>query len=259
METRAIDRPTAETVQRLVEALELAPPLVAIYDAPPSAGFEPLVRAKGGACCFAYYDRWVTGETLVVERSDDDFEQPGHGCPGLHRALGLTEGHPSWMANFLTDGGGGAPMGEGLKASPALAQEYLDRARAPRPEGDHVLMGRLRLEQWPAVRSVTFFADPDRLSALMTLAAFWSSDPDEVAATFSSGCGLMWRALESQGRDRAVLGCTDIAMRRYLPRDLLCLSVTPARFARMVDYPDDAFLNRSWWKQLLSARRRRAR
>ena len=43
------------------------------------------------------------------------------------------------MANFLTDGKNGAPMGEGLKATPALAQEFLDQIVFPEPVGDHVL------------------------------------------------------------------------------------------------------------------------
>jgi hypothetical protein len=258
MGTTIDGRPTAEQVRRLLDALQLETPLVAIYDADPSAAFEPIVRAKGRACCFAYYPRWLKGETLAIERSDDDFETPSHGCPGMQRAFGLNAKTPTWMANFLTDGAQGAPMGEGLKASPALAQAYLDRVRPLEPAHGHLLMGPLRLEQWPAVRSVTFLADPDRLSALLTLATYWSSDPDEVAAPFSSGCGLMWRELEASGRDRAVLGCTDIAMRKYLPAELLGLSVTPTRFARMVDFPDGAFLNRSWWKELLASRRRRA-
>lgn len=245
--------PTPESVSRLRQALRLTTPIVALYDTAPDAGFEPLVEAQGHACCFAYYGRWATGTTLVVRRGDDSFASPKHGCPGLQRALGLAPSYPPWMASFLTDGANGAPMGEGLKASPALAQEFLDRAVAPRPRGDSMLMGPLRLERWDDVRTVTFFADPDRVSALLTLAAFWSGQDDEVAAPFSSGCGLMWRELANQSRDRAILGCTDIAMRRHLPPEILSLSVSPERFERMVAFPDGAFLNRDWWRQLLAA------
>ena len=79
--------------------------------------------------CAARRRCWLKGETLAIERGDDDFETPRHGCPGLQRALGLGQEYPSWMANFLTDGANGASMGEGLKASPALAQAYLDKVR----------------------------------------------------------------------------------------------------------------------------------
>jgi hypothetical protein len=247
--------PTTEQVDRILAKLRLTTPLVAVYDAPPGPDFEPLVRAKGRTCCFAYWPRWRKGETLVLERGDDDFANPRHGCRGARNAFGVGPGHPSYMAHFLTDGVG-APSGEGLKATPELAQAYLDRARPPQPRGDTVLLGPLRVARWADVRSVTFFADPDRLAALMTLAAFWSSEPDEIVATFSSGCGLLWRSLGEQDRDRAILGGTDIAMRKYLPPDILTFTVSPTRFERMLSVPDGAFLDREWWAGLLRSRKR---
>jgi hypothetical protein len=88
------------------------------------------------------------------------------------------------------------------------------------------------------------------------LAAYWSSDPDEIAAPFSSGCGLMWRELISFDRDRPILGCTDIAMRKYVPPHILCLTVSPARFEKMVNFPDGSFLNREWWNDLMDSRQK---
>jgi hypothetical protein len=248
--------PSLERVERLIHALRLEMPLLALYDSDPEKAFEPLVHAAGRACCFAYYERWRRGETLVVSGGDGDFDHPSRGCPGMQRAFGLCAEYPPWMANFLTEGKNGAATGEGLKATPEIAAGFLERVRPMRPAGGHVLFGPLRLEAWEKVRSVTFFADPDRLSALMTLASFWSADPDEIAAPFSSGCGLLWREMANLDRDRAVLGCTDIAMRRYLPPDILCLTVAPERFARMVDYPDSCFLEKKWWRELLESRRK---
>ncbi|MDX9722240.1 MAG: DUF169 domain-containing protein [Myxococcota bacterium] len=254
---RTVQAPNGQEFARLLQALRLETPVIALYDCDASPAFEPIVHARGRACCFAYYERWCKGESLLIERSDESFAQPKHGCPGLQRALGLGGDYPPWMANFLTDGKNGAPMGEGLKATPQLAQEFLDQATPTQPSGEQLIMGPLRLEQWDKVRSITFFADPDRLAALMTLAAFWSSQPDEIVAPFSSGCGLMWRELQNQGRDRAVLGCTDIAMRKYLPPEIMCITVSPERFARMLDYPEDCFLERSWWRELLDSRAKR--
>jgi hypothetical protein len=195
----------------------------------------------------------MKGTTVAVSRGGGGFGDPKNGCYGMQTAFGLEKSYPSFMANFLTDGKG-APMGEGLKATPELAQEFLDRARPPAPSGDSVLVGPLRLDQWDKVKSLTFFADPDRLAALMTLAAYWSSDPDFIFAPFSSGCGLMLRELANQDHERAIIGCTDIAMRKYLPPDILCLSVLPPHFTRMVDFPEEAFLNRDWWAELMRIR-----
>ncbi len=242
-------------IERLMKALRLETPIIALYDTDPSPDFEPMVEAKGRACCFAYYERWMNGETLAVKGNGGTFQDPQNGCPGMQKAFGLSKGgYPPWMANFLTDGKNGAPMGEGLKATPQLAQEFLDRAKAPTLSGSHILMGPLKLEHWDEVKTISFFVDPDRLAALMTLAAYWTSDPDEIAAPFSSGCGLMWREMLNFGRDRAVIGCTDIAMRKYLPSEILCLSVTPGRFEKMVNFPEGAFLNGEWWNNLMTTR-----
>lgn len=245
---------TEKGIERLTKALRLETPIIALYDTEPSEAFEPMVQAKGRACCFAYYPRWMRGETLAVKRNGGTFQDPQNGCPGMQNAFGFGKGYPPWMANFLTDGENDAPMGEGLKATPALAQEFLDRTEAPAPSGDHILMGPLKLEHWDTVKTLSFFVDPDRLAAVMTLAAYGTSDPDEIAAPFSSGCGMMWREMINFDRDRPVIGCTDIAMRKYLPPEIMCLTVSPARFIQMVDFPDEAFLKREWWNELMDFR-----
>ncbi|MBN1163435.1 MAG: DUF169 domain-containing protein [Candidatus Krumholzibacteriota bacterium] len=247
--------PPAASVERLRKALRLDTPLIALYDCPPSEDFGKLVRASGRSCCFAYYKRWLKGETLVIERDQGGFSDPQNGCPGAQNAFGLGRGYPPYMAHFLTDGEG-APMGEGLKATPSLAQSFLDRARPPRPSSNTLLLGPLRLERWENIRSLSFLVDPDRLSALMTLAAYWSSDPELILATFSSGCGLLWRELENSNRERAVIGGTDFAMRKYLPADILIFSVTPPLLEKMLTYPEESFLNKSWWNDLMKIRGR---
>jgi hypothetical protein len=249
--------PTQAAIDRLTKCLRLSTPLIAIFDCPPSPEFEPLVRARGRACLFAFYDRWLEGQTVVFEKSESGFTDPRNGCNGAQIAFGLVREYPPFMSHFLTDGVG-APMGEGLKARAELAQEFIDRAVSPYPSGDTVLAGPLRLSAWEHVRSVTFLVDPDRLAALMTLATYWTTEQNTICAPFSSGCGLLWRELDNQGEDRAVIGCTDIAMRRYLPPEILGFTVTPQRFEKMLTFPDDAFLNRDWWNELMDSRERAA-
>jgi hypothetical protein len=250
--------PKQSSVDRLVEKLRLKTPIIALYDSEPSEEFAPMVESSGRTCCFAYFKRWLNGETLVVERGEGGFSDPDKGCYGGQNAFGLGRGYPPYMPNFLTDGKG-APMGEGLKASPDLAREFLDRAEQPLIESDSVLIGPIRLSMWERVKSVTFLVDPDRLSALMTLAAYWTSDPEKIFAPFSSGCGLLLREVEMTDGKRAVIGCTDIAMRKYLPPEMLCLTVSPGMFEKMIEFPDDAFLNKSWWNDLMKQRERAER
>ncbi len=238
--------PTHDAIDRMTKKLRLDTPLIAVYDAAPGEAFAPVVEAKERTCCFAYYTQWLDGQTVV-------FKKGGGGCPGGHRAFGLEKDYPDYMAHFLTDGEG-APMGEGLKASSELAQEFLDNAVPPEISGDTVLIGPLRLDQWDSVQTVTFLVDPDRLAGTMTLAGFWSGR-DVVKAPFSSGCGMIWRSVvEDDDLDPAVIGCTDLAMRRYVPPEIISLTVSPARFEQMLTFPDHAFLYKSWWNELMDSR-----
>ena len=241
--------PATEAIKRLTDRLRLTTPILAVYDSSGTEAFAPLIEARGTTCCFAFCNHWLNGETVA-------FRKGGGGCGGAQVALGLKQGYPPYMAHFLTDGEG-APMGEGLKASPEIAQEFLDRAQPTEVSSDAVLIGPLRLDQWDAVRSVSFLVDPDRLSALMTLSAYWSGDTRLVSAPFSSGCGMLWRELTYGGEDRPVIGGTDVAARRHLPPDMMIFSVTPARFEQMLTVPDGSFLDKEWWNNLMDQRQRK--
>ena len=240
-------RPTQEAIERLRRQLHLTTPLIALYDTAPSPDFEPLVEPKDTDCCFAYFGRWVKGETLVVKKG-------GPGCPGGHRGLGLESTSPPFMAHFLSDGVG-APAGEGLRASAEIAQALIDRAKMVQNKSGYVLLGPLRLDKWDLVGSVTFFVEPDVLSAVATLAGYWSPNKDVVVAPFGSGCSSLLRALgEYDDEDPAVLGGLDIAMRKHLPDEALTLSVSPARFAKMLTFDEMNFLNKPWWNDLVRLR-----
>ena len=247
--------PSPEAIERIVAKLDLKVPPIAVYDCPVGEEFEPTIAASGRACCFAYYDRWLEGKTLVIRKSGGGFANPTDGCPGAQSAFGLSEEYPPFMAHFLTDGVG-APMGEGLKATPELAQEFIDSTKRPRLSQDELLIGPLRPEQWRHVLSVTFFVDPDRLAGVMTLAGYWSSDPQMTVAPFSSGCGMILRSLGELDGDRAIIGCTDLAMRKYVPPEILSLTVSPQRFEKMTTVPEGSFLDKTWWNDLLKARKK---
>ncbi len=245
--TSAPARPTPAAVDRLMRKLRLTTPVLAVYDAEPSAAFAPLFEPEAEECCFAYYDRWLAGDTLVLR-------QGGGGCKGAHRALGIEKSSPPFMAHFLSDGIG-APKGEGLRATPEIAQAYLDRGKPPVPATGGILVGRLRLDQWDAVRSVTFLVDPDRLAALTTLAGYWSAE-NVVAAPFGSACSFFWKAFNEIEGVQAVIGGTDVAMRQYLPTAIMTLTVAPGHFAKMLTVGDDSFLDREWWNDLMEIRDR---
>lgn len=239
------DAPAQEKVDALLSALRLDTPVVAVYDSSDTGAFQPLVRPGGRNCCFAYYPRWLKGDTLVLR-------EDSKGCPGGLAHLGLRDTIMPNIEYFLTCGTDEL-RGEGLKESPEIARQMLDRRSGLKVGSGTVLIGPLRLDRWDSVRTLSFFVDPDRLSALMTLSGYWSA-ADTVVAPFGSGCSLLWRAVEEHGGEKAVIGGTDIAMRRHLPPNTLVFTVSPALFHRMVNVPPGSFLDRDWWAALMQAR-----
>ena len=173
--------PSADAINRITEKLDLKVPPIAVYDCPASEAFEPIVSSKGRACCFAYYDRWLEGKTLVISKSSGGFANPTDGCPGAQAAFGMAEEYPPFMAHFLTDGVG-APMGEGLKATPELAQEAHGFVRERLRTSFGGTADRIRIQYGGSVKpsnSYGLMAQPDIDGALVGGA---SLDPESFFA-----------------------------------------------------------------------------
>ena len=77
-----------------------------------------------------------------------------------------------------------------------------------------------KLEESDPVEVVIFFAIPDVLSGLFTLANFDETDPHSVMAPFAAGCGTitLYPWLEKdRDRPRSVIGMFDISARPCVP------------------------------------------
>src|SRR5271157_5644813 len=68
---------------------------------------------------------------------------------------------------------------------------------------------------------VIFFASPDVLSGLFTLASFDEADPNGVIAPFGAGCSSVVQHPYLEGkssRPRAVIGMFDVTARPLVPK-----------------------------------------
>jgi hypothetical protein len=229
----------------LLQILGIETPPVGFYDAPDPAAFAPLVRPEPGQrmCIFAFYERWLEGNTLHLTADNT-------GCRGAGRWLWGAETH--WrqdFVEFLVDR-------EGLRASHELMDRWLDHNAGYTPEHPHLLIGLLREEQYAHLKTVTFFANPDQLSALMIGAYYHSapSDPPPVIAPFGSGCMELIPLFEDFSIPQAIIGATDIAMRRHLPPDVLAFTVTMPMFERLCGLDERSFLHKPFWQNLRKAR-----
>jgi hypothetical protein len=228
--------------RNLLERLDIRTPVIGFYDAPSPSLFEPLVSPPGRACVFSFYGPWLEGKTLHITRER-------YGCGGAgHWMWGIELRTRADFIKFLVDD-------EGLKASAGLMGKWIDAARPYRADHPHLFIGPLREEAWPFIRTVTFFANPDQLSALAIGAQYHSApgDPSPVIAPFGSGCSqlLPFHDLDSA---QASIGATDIAMRPHFPRDTLTLTVTKSMFRRLCELDEKSFLNKPFLQRLRQAR-----
>lgn len=229
----------------LITQLGLTNPLVGMYDSPDTSGFEPIVTFKAGkhTCVYCFYEDFLKGETLQITK--DNF-----GCGGAGSCLCdvQTRSREDYV-KFLFEG-------EGLKASRAIMESWFDKRKPYRMENPYVLMGPLRPEKYEFLKTVTFFVNPDQLSMLIIGANYRSvpGDPHAVIAPFGSGCMELLPLFEDLRRPQAIIGATDIAMRQYLPPDILAFTVTVPMFEQLCSLDEKSFLFKPFLKNLRKAR-----
>lgn len=99
---------------------------------------------------------------------------------------------------------------------------------------------------------VIFFAEPDVIAGLFTLANF-DAIGEGVVAPFCSGCSsiIMQPYLEG-GRDtpRCVFGMFDPSARSYVGSDCLSFAVPMNRFIQMVENMPESFLITGTWETI---------
>lgn len=184
------------------------------------------------------------------------FEADSIGCGGGKRYLGYAKEIRPAFEYFLSCGIPGRMEGERYKKTPQIVtalMEKLPRFEAPAKYIHFKRWDQLTREEDPAV--VVFFAHPDLLSGLFTLAGFEEDHPEAVVAPFAAGCGsiVLYPYLESQNvRQRAVLGMFDVSARPYVGRNELSFAIPMEKFIRMVHDMDESFLITPSWAKVKS-------
>lgn len=150
--------------------------------------------------------------------------------------------------------------GEGIKKTPELVEQFLKDLPVMDIPAKYVVfkpLSQVGEDERPKV--VIFVANPDQLSALVTLAGFGHTGMDNVIIPqCPAGCHLIgiypFREAQSE-RQRAVVGLTDLTARRnvrpLLGRDVLTFAVPFELFQEMEDNVESSFLGRSLWKGLV--------
>lgn len=176
-------------------------------------------------------------------------------CAGGRRYTGFSETLRPDFEYFLSCGIPGKMQGERYKKSPELVREFLAKApgfRAPKKYLVFKRWDQLEANDDPDV--VVFFARPDVLSGLFTLASFDTAEESGVVAPFGAGCGsiVLYPYLEKDKPDpRGVIGMFDPSARPHVPAGTLTFAAPMAKFIRMVENAEDSFLTTPTWDVIL--------
>jgi hypothetical protein len=242
--TTTIRRQFVEQWQRYFPGAEL--PIVFSYSdeelAPSGSG-----TGKGSHCI-------ICDLREVREGTTRHFSRRNLACGGARRYLGFeTEMRPNF-AHFLSCGIPGKVEGERYKRTPELVERFLKRQPSFEAPGPSITFKRWdQLDEKDTPQVVIFFATPDVLSGLFTLANFDQVDPQAVIAPFGSGCSsvVLYPYMELRSpQPRAVLGMFDISARPCVESNVLTFAVPWPRFTAMVDQMHESFLKTRAWGEV---------
>jgi len=149
--------------------------------------------------------------------------------------------------------------GERYVKDPARTKRFVDSAPIRDIPTKYVLAKPLEKidPERDQIKSVTFFVEPDALSALVILANYAHPERENVAMPWAAGCQVIgifaYRELESE-HPRALVGLTDISARRSvrhsLGKTVMSFTAPWPMFLEMESHADGSFLERETWHDL---------
>jgi len=227
----------------LLQIAGITTPLIGFYDVPDQKHFEPFAKPK--RCYFSCYENWLKGESVCMSTGESSCRGGGYWIGGVEFATREN------FARVLN-------QREGFKSSDELMCRWLENQIPYMIKNSYVVIGPLKDDQYEHLKTVTFFVNPDQLSLLLLGAEYnnASINNNPVVTAFGSGCGQMAALFGDLDTDTpmAVIGATDIAMREYLPPDILAFTVNKPMYKQLCELDENSFLYKHFWKKLKKAR-----
>lgn len=203
--------------------------------------------AQGHVCMIGQLAPVLKGKTVA-------FTGETIGCFGGVRYAGFPAPEFPGFKYFLSCGIPGQLEGERYKKTPELVEQYVQDMPVPRAEGKYIVFKRWdKLEEQDDPQAVIFFATPDVLSGLFTLANFRAWGPQAVIAPFCSGCGSIISyplAERSKENPRAIMGMFDVSARPFVQEGILSFAAPMNKFRQMLEDMDESFLITVSWKKV---------
>ncbi|MFX1555257.1 MAG: DUF169 domain-containing protein, partial [Promethearchaeota archaeon] len=220
---------------------------IAFYYTDEVGSVQTVKPPTGHRCVIADLSGVQSGNSLC-------FSIDSIGCAGGRRYFGFTHEVMPDFEYFLSCGIPGKLEGERYKKSAELVNEAMKKMPEFTAPARYIVFKRWdMLEEQDDPDVVIFFAQPDVLSGLFTLANFDVADPNGVFAPFSAGCGsiVQYPYLEKASQlPRGVLGMFDVSARPWIPGNVLAFSVPMNKFVRMVEDMEESFLVTPSWDKV---------
>lgn len=234
-------------------------------------------------CVMAMFAQAAMGRTAV-------FDQETFGCLGGGVGLGFGNQYVNWRGGidcfygFLSNGNAkredaeeiaeqiartGRKVaverflhGEGYVKTPELAKTFVALLPMIQIPTRYIVFKPLKdvtgETETPVV--VVFPANPNQLSALVSLANYGRGTMDSVILRPSAGCqsiGILAYREALDDNPRAIIGLTDLAARTYtaptLGNDILTFAVPMKMFLEMESNVHGSFLEKETWRSLLES------
>jgi uncharacterized protein (DUF169 family) len=213
-----------------------------------NAGSIELVKAPAvHQCLIGVLSRVRNGQSLC-------FDADSIGCAGGKRYTGFKQEIMPNFEYFLSCGIPGEMEGERYKKSPELVREVMKRMPSFEAPASFIVFKRWdSLEESDHPEVVIFYAKPDVLSGLFTLANYDEMESNGVFAPFGAGCSsiVLYPYLEKDAqRPRGVVGMFDVSARPWVQKDDLTFAVPVSKFSRMVENMEESFLITSSWDKV---------
>lgn len=182
------------------------------------------------------------------------FDVESIGCFGGKRYLGFDQKIMPNFEYFLSCGIPGQMEGERYKRSPEIVRDWIKRQPFFKAPAKYIVFKRWdKLDDQDEPEVVIFFARPDVISGLFTLACFDDADPNGVIAPFGAGCASIVQNpyLEKDSEHpKGIIGMFDVSARPYVPADELTFSAPMNKFEKMVRNMEESFLITESWKKV---------
>jgi uncharacterized protein (DUF169 family) len=207
-------------------------------------GAEKAEKPKGRSCLICELAKVRGGKSVFYNTNS-------LACGGARRYLGYAENMRPGFEFFLSCGND-QMEGERYIKTPEMVKEFMKNQKTLPVEGKNIVFKRWdNLTENDNPEVIIFFAKPDVLSGLFTLANFDQTDPNGTITPFAAGCGsiIHYPYLESMSEtQRAVIGMFDPSARPCVPENTLTFAVPMKRFERMIGFMEESFLITETWK-----------